>query len=152
MPLCHARCRRLNFTGKSSYLFTVFSLVVGNTHTATPPLSLPWENQHHLSIHTLCDSSVKSSLSVWQTLNIVDCCVVTPDSLYNGLGALPDGWLPVFLDAVPVWHFKRPLIFKYASAYRREGKCIPHGNVPVLFQNKCLFTYSLKLLLTRTFW
>lgn len=131
MSLDHARHRRLNFTGKSSYLFTVFSLVVGSTHTATPPPSPPWENQHHLNIHTLCDSSVKSSLSVWQTLNIVDCCVVMPDSLYNGLGALPDGWLPVFLDAVPVWHFKWQFIFKYVrNGLRRkrnnsnERKCL----------------------------
>lgn len=120
MSLCHFWHRRLNFTGKSSYFFTVFSLV-GNTYTAMPPPSLPWENQHHLNIHTLW-FKCQVFLSVWRTLNIVDGCVVTSDSLYNCLGALPDGWLPVFLYAVPVWHFKRLFIFKNVrNDLRRKG-------------------------------
>lgn len=104
MSLCHGKRRRLNFTGKSSYLSTVLSLV-HNTSTATSPPSPPWENQHHLNTHTLW-VKCQVSQSVWQTLNIVDCHVVTSDSLYNGLRALPDGLLPVFTCAVPVWHLK----------------------------------------------
>lgn len=151
MSLCHARRRRLNFTGKSSYLSTVLSLV-GNTSTAmSSPSSPPWENQHHLNTHTLW-IKCQVSLSVWQTLNIVDCHVVTSDSLYNGLGALPDGLLPVFTCAVPVWHLKwwclssnvwemiweekgTVIMAENASVDGRVEKCLHHSDIPLFFRN-----------------
>jgi len=148
MSLCHGRHRRLNFTGKSSYFFTVFSLVA-NTYTAIPPLSLPWENQHHLNIHTVIQvSSLSICETVWLwTLLIVVLSRLTVFAIALGLCQMADFQASymlylsgisnaIYLKKCEKWEEKGTILMREnASANRTEGKCFLHSNGPVLFQN-----------------